>query len=367
MTLPRSAAPPRRSAHWLEVQIHSLDIRRGVRTLFFTRRQLRALAAAAVVWALGLVLALALAPRVARNLLSRHEYDALSAARADAGARLQEQVERLDALGRRSGALRVQMGRIHLAYGLPAPRSTGQGGFPFAPAAAPESIYAETIRFGNRLETTLAEELRVLDAFLAEVQSFEAAHREQVLTTPSTSPLRGDGFVLTSPFGHRRSPFTKAVDFHSGLDLAAAAGTTIYAPADGLVAYAGRYPLSHSVSWWRFGNLVALRHGERFITLYGHCETVNVRRGQRVRQGDILGTVGNTGWSTSPHLHYEIRRWEETQGFVPVDPRIYILDHRWRDEEGLLVRGRRAPDARGFEPLPPIIGSNASSGSSGRS
>jgi murein DD-endopeptidase MepM/ murein hydrolase activator NlpD len=352
---------------WLEVQIHPLDIRSGVRALFFTRRQLRLLTAAAAVWLVVVLLALALGPSVLRNLLSRQEYDALAADRTAAGARLKEQVGRLDELGRRGGALRVQMARIHLAYGLPEPQSSGQGGFPFTPAPTPDSIYSDTIRLGNRLESTLREEVRVLDAFLAEVQSFEAAHREQVLTTPSTCPLRGDGFVLTSPFGSRRSPFTKALDFHSGLDLAAAAGTTIYAPADGLVAYAGRYPLSHSVSWWRFGNLVALRHGERFITLFGHCAEVSVRRGQRVRQGDILGTVGSTGWSTSPHLHYEIRRWEEERGFVPVDPRIYILNHRWRDQESLLVRGRRAPDAQGFEPLPPIIGSGGSARSLGRS
>ena len=360
---PPSAAPPRRRVPWLEVQIHPLDIRSAVRTLFFTRLQRRVLAAAGAVWLAALLVALVLAPTVARNLLSRHEYEALAADRSQAGERLKSQLDRLHQLARRSGALRVQMARIHLAYGLPEPQSAGQGGFPFTPAAAPDSIYGDSIRLGNRLEATLREEVRVLDTFLTEVQAFEAAHREQVLTTPSTCPLRGDGFVLTSPFGNRRSPFTKAVDFHSGLDLAASVGTTIYAPADGLVAYAGRYPLSQSVSWWRFGNLVALRHGERFITLYGHCASVSVRRGQRVRQGDILGTVGNTGWSTSSHLHYEIRRWEEERGFVPVDPRIYILDHRWRDEELLLVRGRSAPDTQGFEPLPPIIGA----GSNGRS
>ena len=138
--------------------------------------------------------------------------------------------------------------------------------------------------------------------------------------------------------------------------MAAPSGTPITAPADGVVVFAGRYPLRQSVSWWRYGNMVALRNGDRFITLFGHCDEINVRSGQKVKQGDIIATVGNTGWSTSPHLHYEIRRRSEDGDYEPVDPRIYILDHQWRDEEQLLVRARMAPDARNFEPLPRIIG-----------
>ncbi|MEM7051152.1 MAG: M23 family metallopeptidase [Acidobacteriota bacterium] len=174
--------------------------------------------------------------------------------------------------------------------------------------------------------------------------------------TPSVIPLRGANFLLTSPFGNRRSPFTKALDFHAGIDLAAPIGMEIHAPAEGVVAFAGRYPRRQSVGWWRYGNLVVLRHGDRFITLFGHCDEVTVRRGQRVRQGDVIGTVGDTGWSTSPHLHYEVRRRTEGKGFVPVDPRIYILDYRWSDEEQTLVRARATPSLDDFEPLPRLIG-----------
>jgi murein DD-endopeptidase MepM/ murein hydrolase activator NlpD len=220
----------------------------------------------------------------------------------------------------------------------------------------PDSIYADTVRQGNRLRATISEDLRVLDTFLAEVVAFESAHRTQTETTPSACPLAGDGFVLTSPFGSRRSPFTKQLDFHAGIDLAAATGLPVTATAAGVVVFAGRYPLAQNVSWWRYGNLVAIRHGEEFVTLYGHCDEVKVSRGQHVRQGEILATVGNTGWSTSPHLHYEVRRRAVGGDWVPVDPRIYILDHRWRDEEQLLVRGRSAPDPEQFEPLPAVIG-----------
>ena len=174
-------------------------------------------------------------------------------------------------------------------------------------------------------------------------------------TTPSLCPLAGADFVLTSPFGRRRSPFTQELDFHPGLDLAAPRGTAITAPADGVVVFAGRYPLAASVGWWRYGNLVVLKHGERFLTLYGHCEEVRVRTGERVRQGDLLATVGSTGWSTNPHLHYEVRRREDVGDFLALDPRIYILDRRWRDEERLLVQARSAAPAAEVQPLPTLF------------
>jgi murein DD-endopeptidase MepM/ murein hydrolase activator NlpD len=153
----------------------------------------------------------------------------------------------------------------------------------------------------------------------------------------------------------RRNPFTKAADFHAGLDLAAPPGTPVHATAAGVVVFAGRYDLRQSVGWWRYGNLVMVRHGDRFVSLYGHCQDVQVRVGQRVEQGQTIATVGNTGWSTSPHLHYEVRRRDAAE-YRPIDPRIYILDHRWRDEERLLVRARSAPDPGDYEPLPSSFG-----------
>ena len=349
-------SPIGRDTPILEIQIHSSDIRSGVRTLFFTRRRLRVWAAWAAAAVVALGTAAALAPSVARNLLSRRSHGALAQERGRLGAELQGTVERLQTLRQRGETLRLTVGKVLVVYGLDTRAGSGQGGYPFTPGPVPESIYADTVRQGNRLRAEVAEELRVLDAFLAEVSAFEDAHREQIATTPSSCPLEGDGFVLTSPFGARRSPFTKQLDFHAGIDLAASTGLPVTAAADGVVVYAGRYPLSQNVAWWRYGNLVAIRHGDEFVTLYGHCDEIKVRRGQRIRQGEVLATVGNTGWSTSPHLHYEVRRLSAEGEWVPVDPRIYILDHRWRDEEQLLVRGRNAPEPENFEPLPAVIG-----------
>lgn len=338
-----------------EIQIHSSDIRKKVRYLFLEGRHLAALALALASWTVLLGFALAVSPTVIGSLLSRHEYQRMLAERERQGQRMEALVDRLERIEDRGQELRLRLSKIFLAYGLSTEDSIGQGGYPFEPAPVPEgSGFGGLIEEGNDLMARLHEQDQVLGAFLDEVDQFEKAHVEQARTTPSVGPLKGESFVLTSPYGQRRSPFTKQLDFHAGIDLAAPVGAEVYAPADGYVSFAGRYPLRRSVSWWRYGKLVVVRHGDRFVTLYGHLDEIRVRRGQRVRQGEVLGTVGNTGWSTSPHLHYEVRRREEGE-FRPVDPRIYILDHSWRDEERLLVRARSAPNLRDFEPLPPLL------------
>ena len=351
----RQASPGRRERALFELQFHPGDIRRRVRYLFVGRRRLARWALAAVAWLALLGFAAAVAPDVLAGLRARRELPRLDAERERQGERLRAMVARLGELSGRSEELRLRVEKARLAYGLAEERSSGQGGFPFQPRPVPRSIFANVIESGRGQEAGLHEQLAVLDTFLDEVQALERANRELTLRTPSTNPLKGTNFYLTSPFGNRRSPFTKAIDFHAGIDLAAPIGKPIHAPADGVVVFAGRYPHRQSVAWWRYGNLVVLRHGEEFITLFGHCEEVEVRRGQRVRQGELLATVGGTGWSTSPHLHYEVRRRDEDGTFRPVDPRIYILDHRWRDEERILVRARSAPALDGYEPLPRLL------------
>lgn len=340
----------------LEVQIHPSDIRRRVRYLFLSRPQATLWSLLVLVYLAFLTVAAWVAPGVVGGILNRQEYSSLSAERAQQGERLQQLVARLGQLQERSDGLHLRMSKILLAYGLPAAKSAGKGGFPFPVAPAPDSIYTGTIHQGNRLQALIGERLSVLDAFLREVRAFEQAHQDQVRTTPSVCPLRDRDFVLTSTFGRRRSPFTKEFELHAGLDLAAPLGKEIHSPADGVVVFAGQYPMRRSLDWWRYGNLVIVRNGERFVTLFGHCKEIKVKTGQKVSQGDVLSTVGNTGWSTSPHLHYEVRRKAEDDQWVPVDPLIYILDHRWQNEERLLLDARERPALAGYEPLPPIVG-----------
>lgn len=136
-------------------------------------------------------------------------------------------------------------------------------------------------------------------------------NRHLMSITPSIQPARG---WVTSRFGFRDYPFSKSkAHFHRGLDIAAKEGTEVVASADAVVSSTG-YDLST-------GNYVILNHGYNLETLYGHLESAGVKEGQKVVRGEKIGTLGNTGRSTGPHLHYEVRISGQ-----PVDPEYYILD-----------------------------------------
>ena len=117
------------------------------------------------------------------------------------------------------------------------------------------------------------------------------------VSIPSRIPI--EGVRLTSNYGMRNHPVLGGRRQHNGVDLAAPAGTPIYATADGMVSKA---------EWFSgYGLYVALEHGGDIQTRYGHMSRLNVSSGQQVRKGDIIGYVGSTGRSTGPHLHYEVR------------------------------------------------------------
>jgi murein DD-endopeptidase MepM/ murein hydrolase activator NlpD len=338
----------------LEVQIHPGDIRRRVRYLFLRRRQVTLWSIPALVYLAFLALAAWTAPGVIGGMLNRQEYSLLVSERARQGDRLQDLVGRLEQLQERTGGLNLRMNKILLAYGLQSGRPAGRPARPVP--AAPDSIYSGNIQQGNRLQARIGERLDVLSSYLRQVRTFEQEHQDVVRSTPSVCPVQGGDFVLISPFGRRRSPFTREFELHTGLDLAAPVGKPVLSPADGVVVFAGVFPMGRSLHWWRFGNLVIVRNGDSFVTLFGHCDQIQVKAGQKVKQGDLLATVGSSGWSTSPHVHYEVRRKLEDGRWVPVDPLIYILDHRWQNEERLLLQARSAPPAREYEPLPALVG-----------
>ncbi len=350
-----AAAPPSGESWSLEVQIHPSDIRKRVRYLFLSRAQITAWSLLALLYLGGLAVAVAVTPGIVDGILNRQEYQALAAERSRQGRRLQELIGGLDRLEQRAGELDLRLQKVFLAYRLSMPAAPGKtGGLP-AEEVDSRSIYARIIQHGESVRTRAKRRLDALDASLRRVGTFEATHPEEVRSTPSICPLRGE-FVLVSPFGNRRSPFTKEMEHHPGVDLAAPVETPVHATADGVVAFAGEYPLGRSAVWWRHGNLVMLEHGEGFVTVYGHNNNIHVRRGQKVRRGDLLATVGKTGWSPNPHLYYEVRRKGADGVYRPVDPLIYILDRRWPNEERLLARAKAARPLQDFEPLPSSVG-----------
>lgn len=123
--------------------------------------------------------------------------------------------------------------------------------------------------------------------------------------TPEGWPTKG---WLTSYFGMRPSPYTGERKMHEGIDIAANVGTTVRATADGVVVKATTEP--------GFGKVVMIDHGYGYRTIYGHNSKILVKTGMRVKRGTKISEVGNTGRSTGPHLHYEVRL-----NGVPINPR----------------------------------------------
>lgn len=348
----------------IEIQVHPSDIRRRVRYFFFDRRRVVMGIVALSLLLVGLIGSMAAAPTVIRRVYKTNFLFEQREERDIQHERLRENVVQMTSLERSLEEQRIRVEKLITVYGLD--RTLGQGGFSTPRPGAPAE---EPLDDARRREASLVNAMQRLEEQLDLLTRYEAANADIVRHTPSILPVPSDQFVLTSPFGNRVSPFTRAADFHKGLDLSAPTGTPIYAAADGVVTFAGRYPISQSVAWWRFGNVVTIKHADRFITIYAHCDTVNVRAGQAVKQGDVIGTVGSTGWSTNSHLHYEIRSDLEQPGtYTPVDPRIYILNHQWSNEAVVLMRARTSKDYRNFDPLPnAFVGVAATKGGKRRS
>lgn len=120
-------------------------------------------------------------------------------------------------------------------------------------------------------------------------------------------PIQGGNGKISSYFGNRTSPITGKHHFHSGIDIAAPAGTPVLASRGGKVIKIGMDDL--------FGNYVLISHGVRYQTFYGHLQTVTARLNETVNSGSMIGTLGSTGISTGPHLHFEILK-----DYAAVDP-----------------------------------------------
>ena len=334
----------------IEIQIVPSDIRRRVRYVFFDRRRVVVGLVALSVILAGLLGSMAAAPTVIRRVYKDNFLKSMRSERDIQRGRLQENVVQMTSLERSLEEQRIRVEKLVTVYGLD--RNLGVGGFslPIRSAKSDADIHIDD---AHLREAALRNAMHRLQDQIDLLGRYETANADLVRHTPSILPLPADQFVLTSPFGMRTSPFTRAADFHKGLDLSAPAGTSIYAAADGIVSFAGRYPLRESVPWWRFGNVVVINHADRFVTIYGHCDTVKVNPGQKVKQGEVIATVGSTGWSTNSHLHYEVRSDLESPGtYIPIDPRIYILNYQWNNEASLLMRARESKDYRDFDPLP---------------
>lgn len=242
---------------------------------------------------------------------------------------LQRQNERqeaqVEAFGRELGEFKDQMltlkkfnNRLRVMANLEKPASDGEAfgvggpetdnvGLGLSVATSARERQLQSMRRDLDQMVTESELQRELQQELA---NFLQERRSILASTPAVWPVRG---WVTSGFGYRVSPFTGKRAFHAGIDISSRMGTAIVAPADGVITFRGRQG--------GFGKMLAINHGHGIVTRYGHLKDYKVNVGQKVKRGQIIGLLGNSGRSTGPHLHYEV-----LLSGVPTNPRYYIID-----------------------------------------
>jgi len=163
----------------------------------------------------------------------------------------------------------------------------------------------------DKVKKKLYVQSRSFDAVIEEAKNKEA----MIAHIPAIQPIAIKDFGRISDYyGRRRDPFTGNVRMHHGMDFTGPVGTDIYATGDGRVIKA-------EYSAYGYGKEVVVDHGYGYRTIYAHLHDILVERGDKVKRGQVIGTLGNTGRSTGPHLHYEVRKWNR-----PVDPFNYYFN-----------------------------------------
>lgn len=276
-------------------------------TLSITRgKVLLALAATVVVLLLlggvfqlvGLRVAVAHVPALAQTVGGVASLEAQQRLEADYNARLvalQQQlgqtVERLQQMEshRQAFFARIGLGSLTQPLAPTADKSQGRGG-PF------KALPAAGVPIPQQLSDA-ARALAQVQGAVAQTHAAWSRQQSRLEAVPLALPIQDD-FRLTSGFGVRADPMTHQPSLHEGIDFVAPVSTPVVATAPGEVVvarYSGAY-----------GNLVEVAHAEGFVTRYAHLQTLLVQPGDRLRAGDRLGLLGNTGRSTSAHLHYEV-------------------------------------------------------------
>jgi murein DD-endopeptidase MepM/ murein hydrolase activator NlpD len=159
--------------------------------------------------------------------------------------------------------------------------------------------HADLMAAAARQVDGLTRKAYVQSTSFDEVMVYSSRAGDMASCIPSIYPVNPKTVTITSPFGARFHPVRKAVIFHEGIDLAGPAGQWVYATGDGVVE-------STEVNFSGYGNVVIIDHGFGYKTRYAHLKEIKVTAGQVVIRGDKIGTLGSSGLSTGPHLHYEV-------------------------------------------------------------
>lgn len=276
------------------------------RTLSFTRRTVKA-----AFWGgIGLAVLLAgITVDYIRIQLTHESYKTLLAENQKQKADLEKYQSKFTSLQTDLGKFDEYMGKINTMFGFRTPNKmdlpNGMGG---GGDQGPGGGGAPQLSLGSvqNLQDKASDIQKNFDIVLQKAETLAST----LASTPSIWPTNG---WPSSGLGWRADPFTGKQAYHSGLDIAAAYGNPVVAPADGYVI--------STTSDKYYGNFIQINHGGGITTLYGHLSKIEVRPGQRVKRGDEIGKVGATGRAIGPHLHYEVR-----ENNIVRDPMRYILD-----------------------------------------
>jgi murein DD-endopeptidase MepM/ murein hydrolase activator NlpD len=208
-------------------------------------------------------------------------------------------------------------GRVRLLTGMPeseSPLITEKG--PQTPRLGEGASQSDIARVYESARD-LMDRMEGRRLALKKVARYFFSQRSEIMQIPNKWPLRG---WVTSLFGIRNSPFTGKPAMHNGMDIAAPEGAVIRAPAAGQVIYEGEQG--------GYGNVLVLQHGRGITTLYGHLAKSLVSEGAYVPSNAPIALVGNTGRSTGPHLHYEVRL-----NNIPINPKRFLPAEEGAEEE----------------------------------
>ena len=305
-------------SHWT-VQIMP-DGGGRIRTVRVSRRVVRMAAVAAATFSLvAVAFVISLAFDAAREV----ELARLQIENRHLSQNLESVENQVGTLAGSVDELSEQEKKFRLLAGLPdlgaEVRAVGVGG-PLPEAAEREEFLAASPELAERTYAAaydaelLMRRLDLLSSSIDEAMDSVEMHRQVFLARPSIRPVQADESWISSSFSQSRMhPVLQVNRPHPGLDISAVAGTPILASAAGTVTYAGTKS--------GYGKTVEIDHGFGYKTRYAHAGSIQVKRGQKVKRGDMLGEVGKTGLATAPHLHYEVLI-EGRQ----VNPRQYLLD-----------------------------------------
>lgn len=260
------------------------------------------IAAVAVVLTLGLV---GLIADYALTNIDRNELKRLQVENLSQREELHRLVVKLEDLRQEIVVLAQNDAKVRVMAKLSAPKSDSMVG-----VGGPATLEDANREFSD-IQQRIDEVRRQIDLrreSQEEIQGILNDQRSLLAAKPGGWPVKG---WLTSSFGMRRDPFNGRRKMHEGLDIAARTGTQVVATADGIVSSVKTEP--------GYGKVVIVDHGYGYRTIYGHNSRYYVKVGQRVRRGERIAAVGNTGRSTGSHVHYEVRL-----NGVPVNPHKYL-------------------------------------------